>query len=479
MLFNSLTFAIFLPVVFALYWGLQKNLRAQNLLVFLASYLFYGWWDWRFLGLLFLTSFVDFLLGIAMDRAGDTPRRRHLLWISLGLNLGVLGLFKYFNFFVDSMATALASVGVQANLPSLRLVLPVGISFYTFQSLSYTIDVYRKELKPTRNIIDFLAFVSFFPQLVAGPIERARDLLPQFYVPRRFDVSKAEDGLRQMLWGMTKKVLIADNAARQVEYVFGHWEQLSGLTLWLGVFLFAVQIYGDFSGYSDIAVGCARLFGFNLMRNFATPYFSRDIAEFWRRWHVSLSTWFRDYLYIPLGGNRGTLARQVFNVMVTFTVSGLWHGANWTFVLWGVLNGLYFIPLVVARRHRQHLLVVAAGRTFASPKELLQMGTTFFLTLVAWVFFRAESVSDAFGFLRRAFLHPFAGELPPASRFALATTLALAGLAIEWLQREREHAFEISPNTPRAWRWGLYYATCLALLFLGNFSEEEFIYFQF
>ncbi|MBU1908629.1 MAG: MBOAT family protein, partial [Verrucomicrobia bacterium] len=347
MLFNSIDFAVFLPLVFLLYWFVfQRNLRLQNLFLVVVSYVFYGWWDWRFLFLIAFSTLVDYVVGRGLAGEERVGRRRLLVGISLAANLGLLGFFKYYNFFLDNFVAAFTFFGHPLQARSLNIILPVGISFYTFQTLSYTLDVYARRMKANRDPVAFWAYVSFFPQLVAGPIERATRLLPQFLVPRRFNESAAVDGLRQILWGFFKKLVIADTCAVHVNRIFQDCGAYSGSTLFLGVFLFAFQIYSDFSGYSDIAIGTARLFGFDLMRNFAFPYFSRDHAEFWRRWHISLSTWFRDYLYVPLGGSRGSLAQRVRNTFIIFLVSGFWHGANWTFLVWGALNALYFLPLM-------------------------------------------------------------------------------------------------------------------------------------
>ena len=351
MLFNSIEFAIFLPIVFILYWFVtNRNLKIQNILLVCASYLFYGWWDWRFLSLIFFSSIVDYLVGIGLSKTEKTGKRKFLLLISIFVNLGFLGVFKYFNFFAENFAQAFTLFGSSIEPNRLNIILPVGISFYTFQTLSYSIDVYKKKLQPTKDIVAFFAFVSFFPQLVAGPIERATNLLPQFYKKREFSYDKATDGMRQILWGLFKKMVIADNCARLVNDIFDNFETFSGSTLLFGIVLFAFQIYGDFSGYSDIAIGTSRLFGFNLKRNFAFPYFSRDIAEFWRRWHISLSTWFRDYVYIPLGGSRGGKFSQVRNIFIIFIVSGFWHGANWTFIVWGALNAYISYRLCYCRK---------------------------------------------------------------------------------------------------------------------------------
>lgn len=335
MLFNSIDFAIFLPIVFLLYWFVvNKNLKHQNILILVASYVFYGWWDWRFLSLILFSTIVDYSIGISLSKQENQTKRKILLWTSILVNVGFLGFFKYYNFFLDNFVTAYSFFGHPMSASSLNIILPVGISFYTFQTLSYTIDVYNRKLEPTKDFVVFAAFVSFFPQLVAGPIERAKHLLPQFYVKRTFEYSKAIDGLRQILWGLFKKIVIADNCAKFVSLIFDNSTEYSGSTLVLGLVLFTFQVYCDFSGYSDIAIGTSRLFGFNLMQNFNFPYFSRDFAEFWRRWHISLSTWFRDYLYIPLGGSRGGVGMKIRNTFVIFIVSGFWHGANWTFIAW-------------------------------------------------------------------------------------------------------------------------------------------------
>ena len=479
MLFNSLVFAVFLPTVFAIYWILDKkaSLRIQNFFILVVSYIFYGWWDWRFLVLIMFSSVIDFISALKIERSEVRETRKKWMSLSLVTNLGMLGFFKYFNFFIDSAADMLNMMGLHPNVWSLRIILPVGISFYTFQALRYTIDVYRRELKATPNIVDFLAFVSFFPQLVAGPIERAAALLPQFYVRRKFELDKARDGMRQMLWGFAKKLVVADNLAPHVQQIYNDPGKYDGFTLILGTIFFALQIYCDFSGYSDIAIGSAKLFGFKLMRNFAFPYFSRDIGEFWRRWHISLSTWFRDYVYIPLGGSHVSKARQLTNTMVTFTVSGFWHGANWTFIVWGFLNGLYLMPQMVRKNRVKQNSIVAAGRLWISPLEAVQVMVTFVLTLIAWVFFRSASVGSAVHYFSRVFQGPF---FTPGAHVAYTSAIVfgVALLVVEWFQRERQHALEIQA-WPMPVRWAVYQVVVLVILTQGNFGSTEFIYFQF
>ncbi len=478
MLFNSIDFAIFLPIVFALYWFVfPKNLKMQNTFLLVVSYIFYGWWDWHFLWLIALSSMVDFGVGLGLAGTEDKRHRRLLLVLSLSVNLGLLAYFKYCNFFLDNFVEAFRFFGFSMSPRNLEIVLPVGISFYTFQTLSYSIDVYRQKIKATRDVLSFFAFVSFFPQLVAGPIERASALLPQFHRPRVFDHHKAVDGMRQILWGLFKKIVIADNCATFVDEIFPHYADHTGSTLLLAVFLFSLQIYGDFSGYSDIAIGTARLFGFDLMKNFSFPYFSRDIAEFWRRWHISLSTWFRDYVYIPLGGSRGSKAKTIRNIFIIFIVSGFWHGANWTFVVWGTLHALYFLPLMLRSKNRKNLNVVAEGKIFPRPKEIGQIMTTFALTLIAWVFFRADSLGHAFSYLGQVFS---ASLFETSEAIEQSLTISIVVLiVIEWCQRPREHGLHWGhEGRYRLLRWPAYFALIMAILLCGG-TQHEFVYFQF
>jgi D-alanyl-lipoteichoic acid acyltransferase DltB (MBOAT superfamily) len=482
MLFNSLDFSIFLPIVFFLYWFVfKKHLKAQNALIVVASYVFYGWWDWRFLSLILFSTLVDYLVGIQLGKTSQKRKRKQLLWISILVNLGFLGFFKYYNFFLDSFVDAFSLLGYTFTANSLNIILPVGISFYTFQTLSYTIDAYKERLEPTKDFVAFAAFVSFFPQLVAGPIERATNLLPQFYKKREFKYAKAVDGMRQILWGLFKKVVIADNCAETANLIFNNYQDYNGSTLLIGAIFFAFQIYGDFSGYSDIAIGTARLFGFNLMQNFATPYFSRDIAEFWRRWHISLSTWFRDYVYIPLGGSRGGKWMKVRNTFIIFIVSGFWHGANWTFIVWGALNAIYFLPLLLVNKNRTHLGVVAENRMLPSLKELGGMGLTFFFTVIAWVFFRAEDLSEALDYL----LLTFSSELISIPLFSVIIktktipVLLLIFIAVEWIGRRREFSFSIISNIRmKSVRYVSYILIIQSILWFSS-KQQEFIYFAF
>ena len=479
MLFNSIDFAVFLPLVFLLYWFvLNRSLRLQNAFLIASGFVFYGWWDWRFLGLLIFTSGTDYLVALGLDRSQDERRRKFLLGVSLVANLGLLGFFKYYDFFITSFHSAFTILGLPFGMRTLGLVLPVGISFYTFQSLSYTIDVYRRQLKATEHPVTFFAFVSFFPQMLAGPIERARQMIPQFEAPRVFDLRKASDGLRQMLWGLFKKMVIADNCAVEVDRIFNGHADMDGSTLLLGALLFAFQIYGDFSGYSDIAIGCARLFGFQLMRNFAYPYFSRDIAEFWRRWHISLSTWFRDYLYVPLGGSRGGSWLRVRNTFIIFLVSGLWHGANWTFIVWGGLNALYFMPLLLGGANRRNMDTVATGRLLPSPLDALRILGTFLITCLAWVFFRAKDLSEAFAYLGGIFDASILA--PPVLEAEVLPYLLLFFVAVEWVGRQDQHALErLGLSWPRALRWSTYVFLVMLIGVYMSTGETPFIYFQF
>ncbi len=486
MLFNSLSFALFFPLVFVLYWFVaNKSLKLQNMLLLVASYFFYACWDWRFLFLLVFSTLLDYFSGIMMENASDKRKKTFWFVTSIVINLGFLGFFKYYNFFVTSFAEMLGNFGLHVNVWTLHVILPVGISFYTFHGLSYVIDIYKGRIKAERNFIDYSVFVSFFPLLVAGPIERATHLLPQIKKERHFEYSKAVDGLRQILWGLFKKVVIADTCAEFANTIFNNSEHFAGSTLVLGALFFTFQIYCDFSGYSDIALGTARLLGIELLRNFAFPYFSRDIAEFWRRWHISLSTWFRDYVYIPLGGSKGGTLMKVRNTFIIFLLSGFWHGANWTFIVWGGLNALYFLPLLLSNRNRTNLETVAQGRLFPTVRELLAMITTFTLTVFAWIFFRAQSVSHAFDYIATIFSRSLF-DMPDKKAFiglkahpVVAIILIFIFLIIEWLGREQQYALAAFGNRwYKPIRWSFYYILIIAIfVFIGK--EQQFIYFQF
>jgi alginate O-acetyltransferase complex protein AlgI len=478
MLFNSIEFALFLPIVFILYWFVcHRNLKIQNTLLILASYVFYGWWDWTFLSLIVFSSMVDYYVGIGFSKTKKQRNRNILLIISVTVNLGLLFYFKYFNFFIESFTEAFTFFGHSISSQRLNIILPVGISFYTFQTLSYSIDVYKLKLEPTKNMGAFLAYVSFFPQLVAGPIERATNLLPQFYEKRKFEYAKAVDGIRQILWGLFKKIVIADNCAMHANDIFNNYQDYSGSTLIVGAVFFAFQIYGDFSGYSDIAIGTARLFGFNLMQNFAFPYFSRDIAEFWRRWHISLSTWFRDYLYIPLGGSKGSVAGKIRNVFIIFIVSGFWHGANWTYIIWGALNACYFLPLFLLNKNRENLVFTKNNIGLNYCIDLIKIVITFSLTTFAWIFFRADNLNHALNYIAQMF---------SSSIFKIPAVLPLELIGItflfilvEWANKNKEHVLQnLQHKLSAPLRLLLYCLLIYSILILSE-GDQEFIYFQF
>lgn len=478
MLFNSFQFLIFLTIVFVLYWWVdKKGLQLQNFLLLVASYFFYACWDWRFLFLLLFSTALDYFTGIKMEEAKSQANKKFWFWLSIIVNIGFLGVFKYYNFFVDSFADVLSRLGMQANFWTLKLILPVGISFYTFHGLSYVIDIYKKRIQPERNIITYSLFVAYFPLLVAGPIERATHLLPQIKKRRFFEYSKAIDGLHQIIWGLFKKVVIADNCALYANDIFDNYESMNSLSLFLGAIYFSFQIYGDFSGYSDIALGTSKLFGIDLLRNFNYPYFSRDIAEFWRRWHISLSSWFRDYLYIPLGGSQGGMMMKIRNTFIIFLASGFWHGANWTFIVWGALHAVYFLPLLITQNNRNNLEIVAKGKSLPTFKEFVSMLSTFCLTAFAWIFFRAKTVSEACSYIKNIFSFNFEGKIQFLifERYSIELLLVLAlFVVLEWNAREREHFI--------AGKFATFKAVMIvtAILILGVFSSpSNFIYFQF
>ncbi|RWY49350.1 MBOAT family O-acyltransferase [Mucilaginibacter gilvus] len=486
MLFNSLSFAVFLPIVFILYWLIgSKHLRFQNVLLLVASYFFYAFWDYRFLFLLMFSTFLDYSTGIKVHEAESKALKKFWLWLSVIINLGFLCVFKYYNFFTDSFAALLSGFGFRSNFGVIDVVLPVGISFYTFHGLSYIFDIYKKRIEPTKNFVDYSLFVSFFPLLVAGPIERATHLLPQIKAKREFSYTTATDGLRQIMWGLFKKIVIADNCAEYANMVFNNYTHYPGSVLAMGAVFFAFQIYCDFSGYSDIALGTARLFGIELIRNFAFPYFSRDIAEFWRRWHISLSSWFRDYLYIPLGGSKGSKLNQVRNIFIIFIVSGLWHGASWTFIAWGALNALYFMPLLLLKRNRNNIETVAQGKLLPRLTDVLKMSLTFTLTVFAWIFFRAEDIPHAFSYISGIFSRSIL-VLPTGESFMGGTVnvgavivLVVLFTVVEWIGREHQFAIaKTGLGWPKPVRWVFYLSVVVCIFYFTGVSQQ-FVYFQF
>lgn len=482
MLFNSFEFFIFLPIVFVLYWFvLNKNLSIQNILLLVASYVFYGWWDVRFLSLIMLSTILDYYVGLRIHSTEEPKKRKHWLWLSMGFNLGLLCFFKYFNFFIDSWITAFNSVGIEMDPFALSIILPVGISFYTFQTMSYSLDISKRRLEPTKDFVAFATFVAFFPQLVAGPIERASNLLPQFLKRRKFDYNLAADGLRQMLWGLFKKIIIADNCAPYVNDIFANYETQSSGTLILGVIVFAFQIYADFSGYTDIAIGTARLFGFDFKRNFNFPYFSRNISEFWKKWHISLSSWLNDYLFTPLAIEfRNHKKHGIFAALfLTFLISGLWHGAGWTFIIWGGLHGLYYIPVIYSKKRFTSISTnkKTSKKEEYSLSDLPKVILTFLMVCLTYIFFRAASVADALGYLKIIFteIPLWPSGVPYKSLFFIVIVMVT-----EWFQRGKEHGLQFNEDSkvPVYLRWTIYILLLLTILIFSG-QQQEFIYFQF
>ncbi len=475
MVFNSIPYLIFLPTVFIIYWVvLGKSLRLQNLFLLLASYVFYAWWDYRFLLLIILSSLIDYFCGKYLSNSKTAQTKKWWLSLSLFTNLGLLGFFKYFNFFIESWIASWGNLGVNMEVPTLNIILPVGISFHTFQTLSYTIDVYKGRIKPSHNFLDFALYVAFFPQLVAGPIERAQKLLPQFLRRRTFNIEQAKSGIYLIVWGLFKKMVIADSCAIYVNAIFENYQSLDSFNLFLGAVFFSFQIYCDFSGYSDIAIGTARLFGINLMQNFNYPYFSRNVGEFWRRWHISLSTWFRDYVYIPLGGSQGSKWLTTRNVFIIFLVSGFWHGANWTFLIWGGLHAILFIPLLLMKRNRLYLDIPANNKLFPPLKESIQIVLTFLLITFFWIFFRAETITIAFEYINRLFdVANWSNLIPEKSAIELLLLLFFF-VVLEWFNRSNEQPINGKFRILKV------SALIILILILGNYTaKQEFIYFQF
>lgn len=478
MLFNSLTFLLFLPIVFAAYWSLKGSLRWQNILVVVASYVFYGWWDWRFLLLIAFTTACSYASGLLIAGSDSRRRKKFWMWLNIAINLGILAIFKYFDFFAANFAALLNSVGITVDGITLGLVLPVGISFYTFQALSYSIDVYREKIKPTHDPVSFFAFISFFPQLVAGPIERAVNILPQFEHERTFDYAMAVSGLRLMLWGFFKKTVVADNLGPYVDSVFANYETAGSLTLIGAALMFTIQIYCDFSGYSDIGIGTGRLFGIQLMRNFNLPYFSRSIGEFWRRWHISLTSWFRDYVYIPLGGSRVKSQKIARNTLVVFLVSGLWHGAAWTFVAWGAYHAVMFMPGIIrGKKDKFKNSTVAENRRWPSFYESLLMGRTFLLVAIGWILFRSDSLSDAWTYICHMFTR-WNVHTPVEGKGSFIWIAIL--LVAEWFSRHKESPLSFEGHglmRYRIARWTVYWLIVVCIILF--YRLQSFIYFQF
>lgn len=478
MLFNSISYLIFLPIVFILYWSInKKSLKIQNGLLLIASYYFYASWDWRFLFLLLFSTGLDYYTGIKINESNNFKHRKFWFWLSVIVNLGFLAVFKYYNFFIDSFQELLSVFGFTPNLWTLQIILPVGISFYTFHGLSYVIDIYKERIEPEKNWVDYSLFVSYFPLLVAGPIERATHLLPQVKKKRIFNLAQAKDGIHQIIWGLFKKIVIADTCAMYANDIFEKYDTANSLTLLMGAIYFTFQIYGDFSGYSDIALGTSKLFGINLLRNFNYPYFSRDIAEFWRRWHISLSTWFKDYLYIPLGGSKGGMWMKIRNTFIIFLVSGFWHGANWTFVFWGLLNAIYFLPLLLTNNNRNNIEIVAANSILPSIKDTLNIFITFTLTVIAWIFFRANTITEAFVYIKNMFSFNFNGGFQYLSieRYSIELLGLLAiFITFEWFSRKHEHPIF------GKYKYLKLIAILIMIVILGIYSNtSDFIYFQF
>jgi len=478
MAFNSLNFAGFFLLLFVLYWFVvNRQLKWQNLLLLAASYFFYACWDWRFLFLLAFSTLLDYYSGLKIELAATQHRRKTWLVLSIGINLGFLAFFKYYNFFVAEVTAALQQGGIHVSPWTIRIILPVGISFYTFHGLSYIIDIYKKRISAVTNFVDYALFVSYFPLLVAGPIERATHLLPQLQQKRTFNYHTATEGLRQILWGLFKKVVIADNCAEYSNMIFNGYTGYNGSTLFTGALFFAIQIYGDFSGYSDIALGTSKLLGIDLIRNFAFPYFSRDIAEFWRRWHISLSTWFRDYVYIPLGGSKVSTWMKIRNTFIIFLLSGFWHGANWTFLVWGAINAIYFLPLLITGNNRNNLHIVAAGQLFPGLKDALNILSTFLLTVLAWIFFRSATLQQAGHILRTIFSSSFFHA--PSFFPKLLLLFILFFIVVEWLGREHANPLQvIYHKCPLVIRWFLYLFITV-VIYMYSSREQTFIYFQF
>lgn len=480
MLFNSFDFLFFLPIVFILYWFVfNKKLKLQNFLLLIASYFFYGWWSWSFMGLLMLSTLLDYLYGYGVASINQ-KRAKLFLYLSIINNLGILGIFKYYNFFALQFQNAFDSIGIHTNPSFINVALPIGISFYTFHGMSYIFDIYKGKRKPENNFVDYAVFVSFFPLLVAGPIERANHLLPQIQQKRIFNYHKAVEGCRLILWGMFKKIVIADSLALLADPIFKNPQEYNGISLMIGAISFSFQIYCDFSGYSDIALGTAKLFGFELLSNFKFPYFSRDVSEFWRRWHISLSSWFRDYLYIPLGGSKKGKLKAFRNTFIIFIVSGFWHGASWNYIIWGFIHACGFLPLLLLNRNRKHITeIVAHHRKLPNLKEIRQMLSTFFFVTIAWIFFRANGTKIAFNYIK-TMVNSIINSPSQVLKFDFDMSPFVYILPIiigDWYLRRDERSLRLINNT--VIRYFIYFVIISLITIYLGITQSNFIYFQF
>jgi len=491
MLFTSITFAFFLLLVFVLYWFVfNRNIKSQNFFLLLSSYIFYGWWDWRFLFLLFFISASNYLFAILIQKQVQKSYRKLFFISGLIINIGTLVIFKYFNFFIDGFNDLISLFGLNANLITLNIILPIGISFYIFLSLSYIIDIYQQKLSAARNFFDALLTFSFFPIILAGPIQRPISLLPQIQTRRIFNYTQAIDGLKQILWGVFMKTVISDNCAVHADKIFTGYSTYSGSTLILGAFMFTVQIYADFAGYSNIAIGVGKLLGFNIMKNFAYPYFARDIREFWKRWNISLTTWFRDYVFLPIAYSVSRNIKSdafylikteffIYFIGISFTwiLTGLWHGANYTFIIWGLIHGFFLIINHVAAKPRKKILKRLNIRNDNIVLTIVDSVATFTIIMLSWIFFRADNGGYAFGYLSGIFsMSSFSiPEIRPRTTILLIVLFSI----IEWLGRDHEYAIaKIGIKWPRLIRWGIYYSIIIAIFYFAG-SELQFIYFQF
>ena len=479
MLFNSLSFLVFFPIVFILYWFItNRNLKWQNIMLLIASYYFYACWDWRFLFLLVFSTGLDYFTGLKMEQCNTKKQKQFWFWLSIILNLGFLGVFKYYNFFVTSFASGLANMGLHINVYTLNVILPVGISFYTFHGLSYVIDIYKEKIKAEKNFVDYSLFVSYFPLLVAGPIERATHLLPQIKVPRTFNTNNAIVGVELMAWGFFKKVVIADSMSLLVNKVYTQPNAYDSVSLVIAAVAFSFQIYCDFSGYSDIAIGCSKILGIDLLQNFNFPYLSRNIAEFWRRWHISLSSWFRDYIYIPLGGSKLSMILNIRNVFIIFIVSGIWHGANFTFIIWGAIHAILFIPSFILGSNKKYKQdIVYVGKMLPSIKDVVMIAITFFFVTLAWIFFSAKNVTQAFQYITNIATNASGKKLVFENTELMGYLFSFIILFLGstyWLY-VKTNLYKPS----RAVQFSIVLILLIAITFFGQFSKQSFIYFQF